>query len=205
METSKKWGLRSPTKSERNHNELFCRHQIFNMLKICQRTRRIISAVCGRYRIRQRQLTATHDDWRQIQNCNSQLNVACRYPLFVIVWARLTYRTIVVQYSKDRGTMLAKFPMTTYDRENRKQVFGHFQNPNCNRFGLAILREQFNNTLPLLRFEEISSHGWSKTTRKHVSTGRRQSRDRFGLAISCELFNIAVLTTTAPGYSSRCA
>ena len=45
--------------------------------------------VCGRYRIRQRQLTAIHDDWRQIQNCNSQLNVACRYPLFVIVWARL--------------------------------------------------------------------------------------------------------------------
>ena len=90
METSKKWGLRSPTKSERNHNELFCRHQIFNMLKICQRTRLIISVVCGRYRIRQRQLTATHDDWRQIQNCNSQLNVPCRYPLFAIVWARLS-------------------------------------------------------------------------------------------------------------------
>ena len=81
METSKKWGLRSPTKSERNHNELFCSHQIFNMLKICQGTRRIISAACGRYRIRQRQLTATHDDWRQIQNCNSQLNVACRSPI----------------------------------------------------------------------------------------------------------------------------
>ena len=64
METSKKWGLRSPTKSERNHNELFCRHQIFNMLKICQRTRRTYLAVCGRYRIRQRQLTPTHDDWR---------------------------------------------------------------------------------------------------------------------------------------------
>ena len=89
METSKKWGLRSPTKSERNHNEVFCCHQIFNMLKICQRTRQITSAVCGRYRIRQRQLTAARDDWRQIQNCNSQLNVACRYPLFVIVWARL--------------------------------------------------------------------------------------------------------------------
>ena len=28
METSKKWGLRSPTKYERNHNELFCSHQI---------------------------------------------------------------------------------------------------------------------------------------------------------------------------------
>ena len=89
METSKKWGLRSPTKSKRKHNELFCRHQIFSMLKICQRTRRMVSAVCGRYRIRQRQLTATHDDWRQIQNWNSQLNVPCRYPLFVIVWARL--------------------------------------------------------------------------------------------------------------------
>ena len=89
METSKKWGLRCPTKSEWNHNELFCRHQIFNMLKICQRTRQIILAVCGRYRISQRQLMATHDDWRQIQNCNSQLNVACRYSLFVIVWARL--------------------------------------------------------------------------------------------------------------------
>ena len=57
METSKKWGLRCPTKSEWNHNELFCRHQIFNMLKICQRTRQIILAVCGRYRISQRQLT----------------------------------------------------------------------------------------------------------------------------------------------------
>ena len=41
------------------------------------------------YRIRQRQLTATYDDWREIQNCNSQLCVPCRYPLFVIVWARL--------------------------------------------------------------------------------------------------------------------
>ena len=53
---------------------------------------RIISVVCGGYRIRQRQLMATHDDWRQIQNCNSQLNVACCYPLFVIEWTRLNER-----------------------------------------------------------------------------------------------------------------
>ena len=51
-------------------------------------TNTIISAVCSRYRIRQRQLTVTYDDWRQIKNCNSQLNLPCRYPLFVIVWAR---------------------------------------------------------------------------------------------------------------------
>ena len=54
METSKKRGLRSPTKSKQNHNELLCRHIIFNMLKICRRTRRVILAVCGRYWIRQR-------------------------------------------------------------------------------------------------------------------------------------------------------
>ena len=63
-DTSKNWGLRSPTKSKRNHNELFCRHKIFNVLKICRRTRRKVSALCSRYRIRQPQLTATHDDWR---------------------------------------------------------------------------------------------------------------------------------------------
>ena len=41
---------------------IVCRHKLFNMLKICRRTRRINSDVSGRYQIRQRQLTATHDD-----------------------------------------------------------------------------------------------------------------------------------------------
>ena len=36
------------------------------------------AAICGRQRIRQRQLTATHDEWRQTKNCDSQLNVASR-------------------------------------------------------------------------------------------------------------------------------
>ena len=67
---------------------------IFNMLKICRRMRQKIFAFCCRYWIRQWQLTATHDDWREIQNCNSQLNVRCRTPLFVIVWARLEPRVL---------------------------------------------------------------------------------------------------------------
>lgn len=70
---------------QRNLNVIktnFWRRQIFNMLKIYRRTRLIISAVCVRQRIRQRQVT-TRDDW------NSKLNVACRTPLFVTVWEGL--------------------------------------------------------------------------------------------------------------------
>ena len=73
METSKKWGLICGLQRNLNgittNKLLFCRHKILSMLKICRRTRRIIPAVCDRYRIRQRLLTATHDDWREIQNC----------------------------------------------------------------------------------------------------------------------------------------
>ena len=38
--------------------------------------------------------------------------------------------------------------MTTCDRENREDDFGHFQNLNCDRLDLAILRERLSGTLP---------------------------------------------------------
>ena len=97
METSKKWGLRSPTKSERNHNELLCCHKIFNILKICRRTRRIISAVCDRNRIRQQQLTATHNGG------NSKLQFVAKrtlpYPL-------------PIRHSLSQALLLPIMPMT---------------------------------------------------------------------------------------------
>ena len=74
-------------------------------VKICQRTRRIISAVCGLCLIRQRQLTATHDDWRQIQHCNSQLNVPCRYlPIRHSVSQALRWAHIVAADNRRKAT-----------------------------------------------------------------------------------------------------
>ena len=67
VETSKKWWLLSPTESQR----IVLPSPNFQHAENLQANATDNFGVCGRYRILQRLLTATHDDWRQIQNCNS--------------------------------------------------------------------------------------------------------------------------------------
>ena len=95
METSKKWGLRAPTKSEGNHKELLCRHKIFNMLKICRRTRQIVSA--GRLQMLP-DSSATIDGNTQWLAGNSKLQCILSYTLD---WVRAILKSTMIRIDLD--------------------------------------------------------------------------------------------------------